>query len=287
MLRIVLLAGLALATLPGAVRAAESYDNCAGTISSLPVTISTPGVWCMKGDLSTSMSAGVAISVNTNNVTIDCNNFRLGGLPAGVGTSTVGILSSDRLNTTVRNCNVRGFLYGVYADGDGHVIEDSRFDANTRAGVYVDADRFIVRRNVITKTGLGTLFSDTFGILAMGSSGLIEHNSVHGVAGAQSFAWPSAAGIAAVASYTVVRQNDVSGIYSGDTSTANGIYSGGARNKLLGNTVAALSTTPTGQRRGVSCTGDATGVAVGNIVSDADSGMAVLNCVDGGGNVVH
>ena len=66
-----------------ATRAAESYDGCAGFISSLPVTITTQGVWCLDRDLSTSNSAGPAVTIATNNVTVDCNGFKIGGLGAG------------------------------------------------------------------------------------------------------------------------------------------------------------------------------------------------------------
>src|SRR5690242_4309124 len=91
---------------PAAAAAAESYDNCSNTISSLPAVIATQGTWCLKGDLSTAITSGTAITINTNNVTIDCNNFKLGGLAAGAGTSTYGIFASNRLNATVRHCNV-------------------------------------------------------------------------------------------------------------------------------------------------------------------------------------
>lgn len=113
--------------LPSPATAAESYDNCTGFIDSVPATLSTQGTWCLRKDLSTAISSGAAITIATNNVTINCNDFKLGGLAAGVGTQAKGILASDRLNTTVRRCNVRGFLYGVSMEGagGGHVIEDN------------------------------------------------------------------------------------------------------------------------------------------------------------------
>ena len=76
---------------PRDVRAAESYDNCSGFVTSLPAVITTQGTWCLTADLATAMTSGVAITIATNNVTIDCNNFKLGGLSAGVDTTTIGI----------------------------------------------------------------------------------------------------------------------------------------------------------------------------------------------------
>lgn len=288
MLRIVLLASLALALLPRAALAAESYDNCAGTVTSLPATISTAGVWCMKSDLTTSMTSGMAITISSNNVTLDCNDFRLGGLGAGAGTTTAGIAVMEKSNVTVRNCNVRGFLYGVYLGGSNNVVEDSRFDANTRVGVYVSGYDFIVRRNSIVHTGGTPAYSDVYGVLAYGATGVIEDNFISEVAGnTQVYAWASGAGIGAASDYTVFRRNDISGVASGSDSSAAGIIANGVKSKLLDNTVSAL-TSATGQRRGLSCTGDPSSVAIRNTVSNASSlSAATYACTDGGGNVVH
>ena len=103
---------------PSPASAGESYDNCSGFIDSIPATITTQGVWCLRGDLSTAVGSGNAISVATNNVTIDCNQFKLGGLAAGPTSQAYGIFS-ERANTTVRNCNVRGFYAGIYVGSSG------------------------------------------------------------------------------------------------------------------------------------------------------------------------
>jgi hypothetical protein len=287
MFRVVFLASLALALLPRAALAAESYDNCAGTVTSLPATISTAGVWCMKSDLTTSMTSGMAIAITSNNVTLDCNDFRLGGLGAGANTGTTGIAVMEKSNVTVRNCNVRGFLNGLYLGGSNNIVEDSRFEANTRIGVYVSGYDFIVRRNSIAHTGGTPSYSDTYGVLAFGATGVIEDNFISEVAGStQAFAWARGTGIHAGSDYTVLRRNDVSGIVSGSDSPAAGIVAGGVKGKLLDNTVSALSSV-TGPRRGLSCTADPTSVAIRNTVSDASSLAAFYACTDGGGNVAH
>src|SRR5690606_14995164 len=76
---VLILAGLA-SVLPA--RAADDYDACAGFIDSVPATITSQGVWCLRKDLSTAIASGSAITIATNNVTIDCNGFKLGGLAA-------------------------------------------------------------------------------------------------------------------------------------------------------------------------------------------------------------
>jgi hypothetical protein len=142
------------------VHAAQSYDNCTGFITSLPAVISTQGTWCLKQDLQTAVTSGNAITITTNNVTIDCNDFKIGGLAAGAGTTTTGISATNRSNLTVRHCNVRGFFYGLWfsdnGSGGGHVVEDNLFDGNTFNAINVGGDGSVIRRNRVTNTGGST-----------------------------------------------------------------------------------------------------------------------------------
>jgi hypothetical protein len=124
--------------LPAEVEAAESYDSCDGVIQSLPTTISSQGTWCLKGNLSTSITSGAAITIATNNVTIDCNDFKIGGLAAGNGSVATGVLSENRSNAVVRHCNIRGFFRGIDlagSSGGGHLIDDNRLDNYLYAGI--------------------------------------------------------------------------------------------------------------------------------------------------------
>jgi len=179
---IALLAMVAI-TRPQAALAAESYDNCTGFITSLPTTVTTQGTWCLKQDLNTAIASGNAITVNTNNVTIDCNGYKLGGLSAGAGTGAVGIFAQDRVNVTVRHCAIRGFFVGVDlygAAGGGHLVEDNRFDSNTYLGMQVQGDGSVVRRNLVYATGGTTQASYAMGILVVYSTDVID-NTVAGV----------------------------------------------------------------------------------------------------------
>lgn len=163
--------------------AAESYDNCTGFIDSVPATISTQGTWCLRKDLSTGMASGQAITIAANNVTVDCNGYKLGGLAAGAGTAAQGILADDRLNVTVRHCNIRGFLYGLLLEvGGGHLVEDNRLDGNTYVGIWVSGDGSVVRRNFVRDTGGSTYFmtGTAYGI-STGHSVDVLDNTVAGV----------------------------------------------------------------------------------------------------------
>jgi hypothetical protein len=139
--------------LPAQGLAAESYDNCAGFIDELPATISTQGVWCLRQDVATAITSGAAITIATNNVSIDCNHFKVGGLAAGPASKATGILADARQNAVIRNCNVRGFYIGAALSGAGHVVEDNRFNSNYATGVYVEGDGSVVRRNLVADTG--------------------------------------------------------------------------------------------------------------------------------------
>ena len=52
-------------------------------ITSPPYVIATQGVYCLTGNLSTSITTGSAIEIQANNVTLDLNGFKLGELVAG------------------------------------------------------------------------------------------------------------------------------------------------------------------------------------------------------------
>src|SRR5688572_29125412 len=106
------------ALLAGAAPAsAETFYACDTIIDALPATIATQGVYCLTQDVSTAIASGNAITINANNVTLDCNGYKIGGLSAGASTSAYGVHATDRANVTVRQCSIRGFRYAVVFDG--------------------------------------------------------------------------------------------------------------------------------------------------------------------------
>jgi hypothetical protein len=186
---------------------AESYHTCNGYITSVPVTISTPGVWCMYGNISSSLNATL-VTVNTNNVTIDCNGHYLTST-AGLANTATGIYAYYRNNTTVRNCHIRGFKSGVWfvgSTGKGNVVEDNVFDGNTYVALTMNGDGSIVRRNQVLNTGGSTVYGTPYGIYAYSAVDVID-NTVAGVT-ARAGGGGSAYGI-----YT---SNNVGGTVSGN-----------------------------------------------------------------------
>ena len=278
----------ALLALAGAITtpdasAAESYDNCTGFIDSVPTTITTQGTWCLRGDLSTAMTSGNAITIATNNVTIDCNDFKLGGLAAGAGTLVYGISSSSRLNATVRHCNVRGFYYGINFTGvsGGHLVEDNRFEGNTNTGVHVEGDGSVVRRNLVRDTGVSSYErNNAYGIATNHNVDVLD-NTVDGVL-------PFGNGSGNGSAYGIrtgvntggrVHRNAVRGLVKLGTGQAHGIYNAvSGRIQLRDNDLTGDGSSG----YGLFCT-NSDGRAMGNIVNGFDT--AIGGCRDDGNSL--
>ena len=249
MIRILLCLALAAGSFfawPTATRAAESYDNCTGFIDSLPATISTQGTWCLDKNLSTSMTSGNAIEIATNNVTIDCNNFKIGGLTAGTGTGTTGIHALSRLNATVRHCNIRGFYYGIYIFGSGgHLVEDNSLDGNTHHGVLVAGNGSTIRNNLVIDTGGSTKTTGSaYGIYARHGVDIIN-NTVNGVAP------------------------------EGENANASGIFTNAnGEGSVSGNRVRGLAAIGAGDPTGIYILGSGRGVTRDNDVQGPGPGVA-------------
>jgi hypothetical protein len=266
---ILLLSGLSTAVRPA--HAAQAYDNCAGYIDSLPATISTQGVWCLRKDLATGMTSGFAIEIQTNNVTIDCNDFKIGGMTAGDGSNAIGIHASNRQNITVRHCALRGFNKGIVLDGSGgHLVEDNRLDNILFMGMVVNGNHNRVRRNVVYDTGGATGNSDAYGIAAQGD---ITDNIVDGV------------------SATATNTNPV-GIRAGFDASAHGTGALIARNRVGGLEVAGtgseiaikvVDASASGLRiEGNHLVGALSGAAlVGNGISGQNAAYCIDNSIGG------
>jgi len=271
---------LLLLALPAApAHAAESYDNCSGFVTSLPAAISQQGVWCLKQDLATDIASGNAITIATNNVTLDCNGFKLGGLAAGADGGATGI-GSDRNNLTVRNCNVRGFFRGISLAGagsGGHLVEDNRLDGNLQVGIQVAGERNRIERNVVVDTGGGTGLFYAVGIEA---SADIVDNTVSGVHGAAADTAP--VGIRSLGVGSEVRGNRIRGLVVAGTGEAAGIDVDGSQQVVEGNRISAAAPT-TG--RGIAGNGVADTFCTGNTV--ANFSLPIDDCDDVGGNGSH
>jgi hypothetical protein len=173
-----------LALVFSAAPARAEIVNCT-PITALPAVITVQGIYCFTGNLSTAMTSGNAIDIQTNNVVLDLNGFKLGGLAAGLGTHTYGIHALNRQNITIKNGTVRGFLFGIRLEdtgtSQGHVIEDIRADQNTSVALDMQGSGNIVRNNQVVATGGTTIFganTDAYGIVVFGDGSRVLNNDV-------------------------------------------------------------------------------------------------------------
>lgn len=263
----------------GLAQAAESYDNCNNFIDSLPATISTQGVWCLRKDVSTGIASGNAIRITTNNVTIDCNGFKIGGLAGGPASRAKGIHAEARQNITVRGCGIRGFDIGInIIGGAGHLVERNRLDHNLSVGIVVGTmfgpatENSVVRNNLVFDTGSPTV--DSAGGISSNGADVIG-NTISGV-------FAKSAGLVAgvfTGSGALVRGNRIRGIEATETGTAYGVL-GATDARIEDNalSMAGAGSAHTGIHGG-------SGYCMDNTIRKFPAPMD--SCIDAGGNASH
>ena len=269
--RLALPAALLATLLATSPRARAETTRC-HEITSVPAVIATQGVYCLKQNLSTAIASNPAIRIDTNNVAIDCNGHKLGGLAAGDGSLATGIQAIGRKNITIRNCSIRGFMTGVDLAGAGggyHAIDGNSFDNNLYKAVHVVGDGSSIRRNQVRDTGGSTRFFQAYGIEVSGSGVEVVDNLVDGVLGNDA----NAAGIKGLStSGLLVRGNRIRNVSSGTADPVFGItLSSSSSAAIIGNTVWASGAL---SAFGIGCGG----------TSSAARGNTVLDYSDANGN---
>jgi hypothetical protein len=280
--------------------AAAEIQNCTN-ITSIPAVITTQGVYCLKQHVTASLASGAAIQVMTNNVTIDCNDFKVGNLAAGPANTATGISAQGRLNVEVHHCSVRGFERGIQFTNGLYVVEDSRFDNNSDVGIYVGGDGSAVRRNEVVDTGGDTNPSihDFVAIHTDGDADIID-NLINGVVATRGGDGTT---------YGILADNMDSGLISGNrvrnlvpdgSGHRRGIWNmDGNRTTVEGNTVVFNSTSGLLGSLLTILNSDA-GIVCGNSLLKGASRdntvlgtgtlgevLGLVNCVQAGGNYVN
>lgn len=163
-------------------------------ITSLPYTITAPGSYELADNLPTT---GHGITINCDDVSIDLNGHSIIGNnePAS---QYYGINAFNRERITLRNGQVRGFMYGVYLsdlidsvrpngslNGGGHVVEQLSILNCKFRGIRVEGNGNLVRDNVIRETGGCTVYPNAyaFAIESFGPGAMIEGNRIYEVRG--------------------------------------------------------------------------------------------------------
>ena len=259
--------------------APDSFDSCTNFIDTVPAVITTHGVFCVRHNLATNSTNVRAIEIDTDNVTIDCNGFKINGTGAGADTNSVGIFGDGVTNITVRHCTIQGFHDGINIDGttaeSGHLIEDNLLSLNRVNAMVVMGTGTIVRRNTVTNTGGNSGAITSFGIK---TSGDVIDNVVDGFVLAFGVGEFQTFGIQTSGNGSLVQHNRVRNLVRAGLLPANGIsISSGAGNEVRDNYVVQGASTS-----GFAITCNSAGRARDNVMGNYTTGLST--CSDDGGN---
>ena len=162
---------------PGAAVAAQDDDYCTSLITG-PATIATPGVHCLDADIVMAPEDGdTGIVIAAPDVVLDCRGHAIDDGDESQETFGTGVLSyAEALRAVVRDCEVRGFLFGVLLYGGG-IVEDNIVRGAGAEGVYVEGDQSIIRRNRIVDLGNNAGgFKFAWGIVTFGHIDILDND---------------------------------------------------------------------------------------------------------------
>jgi hypothetical protein len=208
MRRVTRFAGLTFVLLLSATSARAEVENCTD-ITSLPFSVTAPGIYCLKDSLDFPAASGIAIHIQSSNVVLDLNGHFLDNSSAGTGTAAYGVYAGDRTSVTVRNGTVRGFYIGVQLGGrspQNNIAEYLRVDQSTTYGLVVRGQGSVARHNVVTRTG-GIANGLAIGLYGLGDGVHVHDNEVVGTVegvGGQAMGIRVDSGIGAVVERNVV-----------------------------------------------------------------------------------
>jgi hypothetical protein len=181
---------LAILSLVGArtATAAPALDSCSGFIDALPATISTPGIWCLRANLTSGTWVGqpnAAITIASNDVVLDCNGFGITG--SGINTGHYGIYGYQRNRVAVRRCSVAKYEIGIVVEDYEDVASDIRYDDNVvtdigYVGLWSTVRQTEMRGNRVARIGGLDSSSDYYGIIVR--DGMVVDNTI------EDMVWP-------------------------------------------------------------------------------------------------
>ena len=75
----------------------DDHPLACTVIATLPYTITAQGRYCLSTNLSTAITSGAAITINSDFVVLDLRGFKIGGGSAGPGTLAHGVYAAPDL----------------------------------------------------------------------------------------------------------------------------------------------------------------------------------------------
>jgi len=200
-------------------------DEVRTAITACPTTINAPGSYYLTGNLS--IANGNCITVTAGNVTIDLMGFVVTGGTTVPGAA--GVFINGSINVEIRNGTVRGFVYGIYAQGGESIrVVKVRAEANSAGGISLLAsNNLIMECTAADNAGIGIdvssdstvinnlVFNTNGSGVFAGDDSTVMKNTVNGnINGPGIFA-----GTGTTVMYNTVNGNGGSGIWTDNGST--------------------------------------------------------------------
>lgn len=287
-----ILSSLALLMLAASLHARAETTECT-VIDTVPYVISSAGVYCLKSKLVSAMGTGSAITINTNNVTLDMNGYRLGGRQAGDTSTAKGIYALNRKNIHIRNGTIRGFFLPISLTdsssppsiSEGHLIEDMLVESSYSGGILVRGNNSTIRNNRIFHSGYTAATTGNYvpsGIDTRGSGVRIIDNDIHHTFGRNN---GGGKGISAArGDNLIILGNRITETLGENGLGMYGIYTGTGSDRILIKDNVISNATQTGTVA-IRIDGSSNELCIGNTILNFAS--AYPGCTDGGGNVVQ
>jgi hypothetical protein len=236
-------------------------------ITSVPVTLTAPGTYCLIDDL-VAPADGTAITINGDGIAVDLRGHALRGPGALDGQGTGIVVAAHRRDVLVRNGRIVGFRNGVrIVVGLNVVVEDLEI-GDVAAGISaVQGSHYSFRRNRVSGADYaGIAVSMSIPILSNPAARtvLISDNEVLGV-NATGSPVPDAFGIFTANHAAIIAGNRVTGVRGGSGSTAVRVFTGSL---LVDNEFSATTTSA------VCTSGTPTTKAIRNVATNGQSGYA-------------
>jgi len=207
-----------------------SADLGIGVVSisqrQIPMIITKPGSYRLVGNLNVSSPNVTAISIDTDNVTIDLNGFTISGPGFQVGDipafGIVNAVTRTVNNVAVRNGTVQGFGLGVHLPGNQNRVENIHI-YNTAHGIFVG------RASIVSQCLVAYCYSEG---INTDDGTLVLSNTIYSING-----------------HGIMTSGDAPGPVGGVTLMGNnirlcgtGIRAKGQGNRIEGNTITQCST---------------------------------------------
>jgi hypothetical protein len=214
MMKLLLLGALAVASLLLPTNAKASCTE----LTTFPVTISQPGVYCLAGPVVVNTATADTITIASSRVTVDCQGNSILNQTTDLAAYNSGIVAGAFTAIVVKNCTILG---------------------NYRSGIRLgtaSSNTFYSR--IQDNTIVGPLYS---GIEAQGSDVVIRGNSITDIGGGT-----NGIGIgirvyrATLPAYFIVDANKIAGVYGATGKAAYGIFGQATNSRVTGNLINAV-----------------------------------------------